>query len=130
MACRELGISIRTRQRWLRDAAAGTVNTDGRKNAVREKPSGTLSEEERARVLEVANSPEYASRPPAQIVAALADKGEWLASESTIYRILREKGQQHHRGRAKEPVRRPPASHSAAAPNQIWTWDITWCAPV
>ena len=131
MACRELGISIRTRQRWLRDAAAGTVNEDRRKNAKRRKPAGALSDEERQRVLETVNSPEYAGRPPAQIVADLADRGEWLASESTIYRILREKGQQHHRGRAKEPVRRPPASHSAAAPNQIWTWDITWLkAPV
>jgi transposase InsO family protein len=126
MACKELGISIRTRQRWLRDASARTVNEDGRKNAVREKPAGALSEEERRRILEVANSLEYASRPPAQIVADLADKGEWLASESTIYRVLREKGHQHHRGRAKNPVRRPPASHSATAPNQVWTWDITF----
>ncbi|MGI6784601.1 MAG: hypothetical protein ACOX5A_10365 [Aminivibrio sp.] len=62
MACKELGISIRTRQRWLRDASARTVNEDGRKNAVREKPAGALSEEERRRILEVANSPEYASR--------------------------------------------------------------------
>ena len=77
-------------------------------------------------MLEVANAPEHASRPPAQIVAALADKGEWLASESTIYRVLRDKRQQHHRGRAKNPVHRPPASHSATAPNQVWTWDITW----
>ncbi len=125
MACNELGISIRTRQRWLKDAAAGTVNEDGRKNAKRKKPAGALSDEERQRVLEAVNSPGYAGKPPAQIVADLADKGEWLASESTIYRILREKGQQHHRGRAKDPVRRPPASHSAAAPNRIWTWDIT-----
>ena len=85
-----------------------------------------MSEEERRRILEVANTLEYASRPPAQIVADLADKGEWLASESTIYRVLREKGHQHHRGRAKNPVRRPPASHSATAPNQVWTWDITF----
>ena len=126
MACRELGISIRTRQRWIRDAAAGAVNEDGRKNAVREKPAAALNEEERKRVLEVADAPEHASRPPAQIVAALADKGEWLASESTIYRVLRDRGQQHHRGRAKSPVPRPPASHSATVPNQVWTWDITW----
>ncbi len=45
MACRELGIDIRTRQRWLKDAGEGGVNTDGRKDAVRKKPAGALSEE-------------------------------------------------------------------------------------
>ncbi len=80
MACRELGIDIRTRQRWLKDAAEGGVNTDGRKDAERKKPVGALSEEERERVLEIADSPEYASKAPAQIVATLADKGEWVAS--------------------------------------------------
>ena len=69
MACRELGIDIRTRQIWLKDAAEGTVNADGRKDAVRKKPAGALSEEERKRVLEIADSPEYASKAPAQIVA-------------------------------------------------------------
>jgi len=128
MACRELGIDIRTRQRWLKDAAEGTVNTDGRKDAERKKPAGALTEEERERVLEIADSPEYASKAPAQIVADLADKGEWVASESTFYRILHENKQQHHRGRAKNPNRRPPASHSATAPNQVWSWDITLLA--
>src|SRR5690606_22980687 len=95
MARRELGIDIRTRQRWLKDAAEGGVNTDGRKDAERKKPVGALSEEERERVLEIADSPEYASKAPAQIVATLADKGEWVASESTFYRILHENKQQH-----------------------------------
>ena len=128
MACRELGINIRTRQRWLKDAAEGTVKKDGRKDAERKKPAGALSEEERERVLEIADSPEYASKAPAQIVAVLADKGEYVASESTFYRILRENKQQHHRGKAKSPNRRPPASHSATAPNQVWSWDITLLA--
>ena len=126
MACRELGIDIRTRQRWLKDAAEGGVNTDGRKDAERKKPVGALSEEERERVLEIADSPEYASKAPAQIVATLADKGEWVASESTFYRILHEKNQQHIRGKAKSPNRKTPTSHAATAPNQVWTWDITY----
>ena len=126
MACRELGIDIRTRQRWLKDAAEGGVNTDGRKDAERKKPVGALSEEERERVLEIADSPEYASKAPAQIVATLADKGEWVASESTFYRILHEKNQQHNRGKAKSPNRKTPTSHAATAPNQVWTWDITY----
>ena len=128
MACRELGIDIRTRQRWLKDATAGMVNKDGRKDAERKKPRGALSEEERTKVIEVANSPEYASKPPAQIVADLADKGEWIASESTFYRILHDKNLQHARGKAKSPHRKAPTSHAASTPNQVWTWDITYCA--
>lgn len=33
---------------------------------------------------------------------------------------------QHHRGRSKKPSQRIPGSHIATAPNQVWTWDITW----
>ncbi|MGF6862247.1 putative transposase, partial [Rhodobacteraceae bacterium MBR-64] len=45
----------------------------------------------------------------------------------SFYRILRNSGQQHHRGRARPPVRRkPPASYKASAPCEVWTWDITW----
>ena len=126
MACRELGITIRTRQRWLRGRGKNIVKEDGRKDAERRKPTGTLSDDERHRVLEIADSPEYASKPPAQIVADLADKGQWLASESTFYRILREKNQQHTRGKAKGPNRKAPASHGATAPDRVWSWDITY----
>ena len=39
--------------------------------------------------------------PPSQIVPRLADQGQYLASESSFYRILRAQGHQHHRGRAR-----------------------------
>ena len=57
---------------------------------------------------------EFNSLPPSQIVPRLADQGQYLASESSFYRILRATGQQHHRGRARPPVRRkPPTSFQA-----------------
>jgi len=84
MACHELGITVRTRQRWLRDRGPRMVREDGRKGAERRKPANALSEDERRNVLEIAAGPEYASKPPAQIVADLADKGRWVASESTF----------------------------------------------
>src|SRR5690554_2230239 len=71
------------------------------------------------------NAPEYRSRPPAFIVADQADKGRYLASESTMYRVLHEVDQQHHRGRQQAPQRkRPPTTHQATAPNRLWCWDI------
>lgn len=65
--------------------------------------------------------------PPCEIVPALADEGTYIASESTFYRILREEKMQNHRGRSQEPGKHgKPTSYVATAPNQVWTWDITY----
>ncbi|WP_231125893.1 helix-turn-helix domain-containing protein [Roseovarius gahaiensis] len=123
-ACAVLDISDRTLRRWTK---GGEVQPDQRPLVPRPEPRNKLSAEERAAVLEVCNSAEFASLPPSQIVPKLADQGRYLASESSFYRILRADGQQHHRGRAKPPVqRKPPASYKASAPCEVWTWDITW----
>jgi transposase InsO family protein len=123
-ACAELGLSIRTYQRWVRDGAE--VGADGRTTNERAAPAHKLSEQERQQILAVANSPEFASLPPSQIVPALADQGVYLASESSFYRVLRQASQQHHRGRARKPTNRIVTSHCATGPNQVWSWDITW----
>lgn len=71
--------------------------------------------------------PEYADLPPSQIVPAIADRGIYLASESTMYRILRNEKMQRHRGYSKPPERKKyPQTHVAKTPNEVWTWDITW----
>lgn len=77
-------------------------------------------------MLKVANSPEYRDLSPWQIVPKLADKGLYIASESTFYRVLKEEQQMAHRGRAKAPQSRPPAEHLATGPGQVWSWDITY----
>jgi putative transposase len=123
-ACAELEISDRTLRRWTND---GEIQPDQRPLVPRPEPANKLSAIERAAVLEACNSKEFASLPPSQIVPKLADQGRYLASESSFYRILRADRQQHHRGRAKPPVRRkPPTSYKASAPCEVWTWDITW----
>jgi len=54
----------------------------------------------------------------------LADEGVYLASESTFSRVLRAHGQPTHRGRAKAPKAvRPPTTHVATAPREVWCWD-------
>ena len=123
-ACAEMAFSARTLRRWT---AGGQVHADQRSVAPRPDPRNKLSDEECATILSLCNSTEFASLPPSQIVPKLADQGRYLASESSFYRILRADGQQHHRGRAKPPVRRkPPTSYKASAPCEVWTWDITW----
>ncbi len=78
-------------------------------------------------VLRVANEPRFADMPPARIVPALADEGVYLASESSFQRVLRAHGQTRHRGRAKAPrASRPPTTHVAMAPRELWCWDMTY----
>ena len=125
LACEVAGIDVRTLQRW--NAGTGLVSGDGRPQAVRPAPSHALSSAERAQVLSVANEPRFADLPPARIVPMLADEGVYIASESTFSRVLREHGQAARRGRAKPPrAMRPPTTHIATAPGQVWCWDMTY----
>lgn len=125
-ACAVLGVSARSLQRWTE---GGGVKEDGRLAAGQVRtPANKLSREERQRIVATANSAEFASLPPSQIVPRLADRGEYLASESSFYRILREAGQLPHRGKAKAPSRRRPPAWVADGPNQLWSWDITYLA--
>ena len=95
-ACAELEISARTLRRWTlgEPFASGQVHADQRPLVQRPEPRNKLSEDERAAVLSICNSAEFASLPPSQIVPKLADEGQYLASESSFYRILRAQGQQ------------------------------------
>lgn len=125
LACELVGINVRTLQRW--QAGEGLVEGDGRPAAVRPTPVHALSPAERAHVLHVANEPRFADMPPARIVPTLADEGVYVASESSFARVLRAHGQAKHRGRAKAPkAGRPPTTHIATAPRQVWCWDMTY----
>lgn len=123
-ACEEAGISLRTFQRWTRE---GGVGEDQRARAVHPAPANKLSEQERVQILTICNEPEYADLPPSQIVPRLADKGVYLASESSFYRILKDAEQMNHRGRAKaKQKRRLPTTHIAESANEVWSWDISY----
>ncbi|MGR9087696.1 MAG: hypothetical protein ACU841_11565 [Gammaproteobacteria bacterium] len=115
-ACALLGIALRSLQRWQE---SGEVAEDGRcrRQVV---PSNKLSDPERQAVLSMANSAEFAALAPSQIVPI-------LASESTFYRILREARHLQYRqaSRAATGCRKPKAL-KAAAPNQLYSWDITY----
>lgn len=120
--CRLLGLTLRTLERW-RSQEIGEDRRAGPKTS----PANKLSPAEEKRVLETVNSPEFRDLSPKQLVPILADQGIYLASESTIYRILRRQDQVNHRSPAKPPSKRyRPEEKVATGPNQVWSWDITY----
>lgn len=125
--CAEVhNISKRTLKRWREN---NTQNTqDKRPTSMRPKPTNSLTEAEEMELLRVCNLPENSSKPPAQIVVSLADQGIYLASESTVYRVLKKHKQVNHRGKARAPKAREKATHTASSSNEVWVWDITYLA--
>lgn len=119
-ACEVLGISARTVERWRREPNGGDKRCGPQR-----RPANALSPLEEARLRAVMSDPRYAGMPPKQLVPQLADEGQYLASESTFYRLLRRdavvaKSSGGHR------VARSKSVHEASAPNQVWSWDITY----
>lgn len=126
-ACKNIGITERTYYRWKKTNRDHESYEDRRTFADHSNPANKLDPEERQGILDIVNECRFASMPPCQIVPALADEGRYIASESTFYRVLREEKMQNHRGRSQKPGKHAkPTSYCATAPNQIWTWDITY----
>jgi putative transposase len=122
-ACELLGIAPRTLERWRQ---CGGLKHDARTTRAY-VPENKLSDQERDQVLAVANSAEFAHLPPSQIVPILAERGEYIASESTFYRVLREARQLKHRLASRPATaRHKPKALQATAPNQLYSWDITY----
>ncbi|MCH0561263.1 IS3 family transposase [Streptomyces sp. MUM 16J] len=117
-ACRIAGRSRATHHRRLNPAPP-------RPKAPRPTPVNALSDTERQAVLELMNRPEYVDLPPAQIYARELDDGRYHCSERTMYRILKEAGQDGERRRqATHPPHTVPEL-VADGPSQVWSWDIT-----
>lgn len=119
-ACAQLGLSSRTIERWRAhgggdDKRRGPVST----------PHNKLSSKEEQRLLRLVKSPQYRDLSPKQIIPQLADKGIYVASEATFYRILRKHGLQQHRAKSRPPSPRPRAL-KATGPLQVFSWDITY----
>lgn len=93
--------------------------------APRPTPQNALSDEERAEILAVLRSPAYADLAIAQVWAMLLDEGVYLASQSTMHRVLRECGESRDRRRQRtHPAKKKP--HLVAhQPLEVWSWDIT-----
>jgi len=92
----------------------------------RPTPAHALSDHERTEVRETLNSERFMDQAPRQVYAALLDEGIYLCHWRTMYRIL----SAHDEVRERRRIRRHPVYKKpellAIAPNQVWSWDITY----
>ncbi len=117
-ACRALGAAPATIYRRRRPPAP-------RPKPPRLAPARSLTEPERAAVLEVLHSERFLDCSPAQVWATLLDEGRYLASERTMYRLLAANGETRER---RNQLTHPPYERPellAEAPNEVWSWDIS-----
>ena len=120
-ACEVVGVTPRTYQRW----GLAPDSRDGRCGPLSE-PANKLSQQERAEVIRISTSAEFCDKSPHQIVPTLADQGEYLASESSFYRLLKAEELLKHRGRSKPRSVTRPKAYLGVRSNQIYSWDITY----
>jgi transposase InsO family protein len=119
--CKTAEISRRTFERWKK-----SILKDKRKGS-KKKTAGKLQKEKKDEIVNICCNHEFKDSTPAVIYVTLLERGIYLASISTIYRVLRERNLIHHRTNRHAGTKqsRPPEV-KASGPNQVWAGDITW----
>ena len=119
--CELLDISSRTISRWAE-------NPEGdKRSSVKKVPGNKMSAQEQAQIVSICCSERFRNVAPNEIVAILAEEGKYIASESTMYRVLRERGLLKHRTESKPGKKsKKPEELKATGPNQVLSWDITY----
>ena len=117
-ACAAAGRPRATHYRRLRPAAAKPT----REPAPQPR---ALTADERSEALEVLHSERFIDAAPPTVYATLLDEGTYVASISTMYRILHAVNEVHERRRVAVHPPRVKPELVALAPNMVWSWDIT-----
>jgi hypothetical protein len=115
-ACRALGLARAGLYRRRRAALCD------RPRPLRPSPQRALSRAEREAVLAELHSERFVDAAPAAVVATLLDEGRYLASERTMYRILRAAGEGRER---RDQLAHPPYARPellASRPNELWSF--------
>jgi putative transposase len=91
----------------------------------RRTPPLALTQDEKDKILTTLNSDEFMDQSPRPVFAELLERGRYLCSVRTMYRLLKAAGQSRER---RDQVVRPAYTKPellATCPNQVWSWDIT-----
>lgn len=119
-ACRAINISRATWYRRRKKMNGTVLEHKPRKRSPRR-----LCDAERKHIIEVLCSEEMMDRSPRAVYAILLDRGEYLCSVRTMYRILAERrAVRERRLQRKHPEYAVPIC-CARTPNELWSWDIT-----
>lgn len=118
-ACEVIGLCERRLRSWR------STSVDGRTGGYRATDQA-LTEEEKDRIVETMNAEELRELPLKQAFHTLMDRGVYLASFSTVRRVMLERGERSRKTgtRKRNAGKRPELV--ATAPNQVWCWDISW----
>jgi transposase InsO family protein len=119
IACDDAGIDVKTFKRWK-------MSSEDKRKGSHLAPANKLTEKEIEEVVRISTSAEYVDLAPTQIVPLLADRGIYLASESSFYKIFKERKMLAHRGKSNKKAHNRPAPLVAKGPNEIYSWDITY----
>ena len=119
-ACQTASLSVSTFYRWKNNSV------DRRKGSAH-TPSHALSKAEKQQIIDVCCSDEFKDKNPYEIVVILLERGIYIASARTFYRVLKAHGKLHHRTN-RRPAQRTvkPPERKATGPDQVYTWDITY----
>ena len=115
-ACKVLGVSRMTEHRVRRPITLKTEKTPHPR---------ALSEGEQQTVLATLNNDDFVDWSPAAVHAMLLERGRYLCSISTMYRLLRKNSAVRERRQIRRHVAYEAPQLLAQAPNQVWSWDIT-----
>lgn len=120
-ACEILDISPRTINRWAKNAEGD------KRSSTPKEPANKMSAQEEEQIVSICCSERFRNTAPNEIVAILAEEGLYIASESTMYRVLRKRGLLKHRTESKPGTKSTkPEELKATGPNQVLSWDITY----
>jgi len=116
-ACDAIGMPRSTYYRGLKQPRGARTTSSRHPRA--------LSGQERQQVLDQLHAERFVDQAPAEIYSTLLDEGIYLCSVRTMYRILNQAHEvkDRRRQRSKRNYKKPELL--AAAPNQVWSWDIT-----
>jgi putative transposase len=129
-ACRITNMPRPTWYRWFKRKHAQALSPAAtalppRACLPRADQAHALRVAEREAIIALCNSERFCNSAPRAICATLLDEGRYLASPSTVYRILGAQGQvRERRSLAAHPARVKPEL-VATAPNELWSWDVT-----
>ena len=122
-ACAIIGITPKTIQRWKKP-----IELQDDKRQIRAFiPKNKIDNSVRQDILNIINTEEFCSMTPNQIVPILTERGTYIASERTFYRVLNEEHQLQHRQQSKPRIaRHKPKEQCVTEPGRCVSWDITY----